>query len=177
MSVQEHTYHTQPSIKAHKASKDMPLTEGSVEGHIQKQKIASIYVKDSAAPGLESQAIRSLSEQAGVLAAELTHNNPGLFEVQYDPQHTRGNQILRTLRGPGYERTCIALMYFKGSDAADFETKMVGAVTSQSGVIAAERSAHKAYVMMVHFDPRQTTGSHIVNALKKEGYAALLVGC
>lgn len=173
MNIQENANYSQPSNKTHNIYSGNPATDDSAN---QAQNVASIFIKDNAGQDSESQAIRVLAEQAGVVNTERASES-GLLAVKYNPKYTRGNQILRAVQKKEYERTCIALTYFKDSDKADFENQMVRAVISQSGVFAAERSAHKACVWMVHFDPRQSSGSKIVRALTKEGYAALLVGC
>jgi hypothetical protein len=177
MNIQDNAYHTQTNTDAYNVYGGNTLSDNSVDHQAEAQSVASIYIKDRITPGFVSQASHVLAEQVGVITAERTDNAPGLLAVRFDPKLTRGNRILRELRELDSEHTCIALMHFKGSDTAEFETQVVRAVISQSGVIAAERSAHKACVFMVHFDPSYSTGSQIVRALKQDGYTALLVGC
>jgi len=72
---------------------------------------------------------------------------------------------------------CIALIYFKDGNDSDYKHDVAQSVISQFGVIAAERSAHKSYVLVVHFDQHLTRSSQIVKSLQKQGFPAMLVGC
>lgn len=138
---------------------------------------AAMYIRAGAQPVSDKDTLRLLTEHPGVLHTERSNKAPHVLTVRFNRQQTNGHNIMSTLRKLGYQRTCIALLYFKGSDLTDPETDIVHALGAQTGVIAAERSAHKAYVLMVHFDPRLTQASNIVRVLRSRGFRVVLAGC
>ena len=138
---------------------------------------ATLYVKNDPDTISSRQAIDLLNTIPGVISAQPSSEDVTLIIVQYDSKHIRGNHIVQSLRKAGYMRTCIALMYFKGCTGPDFQNDAAQTVITHPGVIATERSAHKAYVLIVHFDPRQTQGSRIVAKMRGNGFTAMLVGC
>jgi hypothetical protein len=139
--------------------------------------VATLYVKGSADVNATRRTINMLYTLPGIIKAETSADQLPLITVGFDPQQIRGGRIVKSLSQVGYQRSCIAIMYFKDSTDNDSRRNAEETVIAQPGVIAAERSALKAHVLIVHFDPFHTQGSRIVNVLSKNGYSAMLVGC
>lgn len=143
--------------------------------------IATVFVKGGDDSTSTNQTINLLNTLPGIIDAEFAADQPNLISVRFDPQQTRVSHIIQSLRKVDYQHTCIALMYFKNSAISDYNSdynrNAAQSVITQPGVIAAERSAHKAYVLIVHYDQHLTRGTHLVNAMREQGYAAMLVGC
>jgi hypothetical protein len=139
--------------------------------------VATVFVKGGDDSTSTKQTITLLNSLPGIVDAESSADQPDLITVRFDPQQTRVIQIVQSVRKVEYQSACIALLYFNDNTDSDYKRNAAQSVITQPGVIAAERSAHKAYVLLVHFDQNHTRGSHIVNALREQGYSAMRVGC
>ena len=139
--------------------------------------IATMFVKGGDDSTSAKQTINLLNSLPSSVDAEYSADKPGLTTVHFDPRQTRGSDIVNSLHKAGRQHACIALIYFKDGNDSDYKHDVAQSVISQFGVIATERSAHKAYVLIVHFDQHLTRSSQIVKSLQKQGFPAMLVGC
>jgi hypothetical protein len=139
--------------------------------------IASLCVDLGQVQNDTSITMPELPTHHGIFSTKRNQDNPQILEVRFDTRLVKGKQIVQALFSRHNVRPRIAFIYFKNLGHRETREKILQTVSSGTGVIAAESTELKAFLLMVHFDPRETTGSNIVRGLQKQGFSSLQVGC
>jgi len=74
-------------------------------------------------------------------------------------------------------RICLALIWVGGEVAGAHLEQVISTLRARPDIESATRGQGKANVVMVRFDRGCTSASEIVQALRRAGLRALLVGC